>query len=127
MGEARDVADSMAAAKCRVGLGRASQTYRPAMGRITNEEGREAMTELVKVKRGNALSDLWDAIWKKKQETFLYLKEHAHDFGGFLGQHTNPDRQRKLAVMREKGITGKQYRRQVKRERQLSRGIIRVN
>jgi hypothetical protein len=34
MGEARDVADSMAAAKCRVGLGRASQIYRPAMGRI---------------------------------------------------------------------------------------------
>ena len=67
-------------------------------------------TEMVKVKRGNMLSNLWEDIFKKK---FDYVKTRPL-IQGHLGQHTNPARQAKNKIMREEGLTGKQYRKRMK-------------
>jgi hypothetical protein len=70
--------------------------------------------ELVKVKRGNALSQLWDEIFfakVKKPERLIY-------HGGPVEQAINPDRQQKKFIMRARGMkNGKEYRRYLKNER----------
>ena len=76
--------------------------------------------ELVKVKRGNALSNLWDEIFKKKIQ--MLYRPLVPNYGP-VEQRFSPDRQRKKAVMREQGITGKQYRAQLKRQRRTPNGI----
>ena len=69
--------------------------------------------EMIKVKRGNMLSNLWDDIFE-----FRLRKAHTRvQVQGHLGQHTNPLRQEKNKVMRENGFTGKQYRKYIKEQR----------
>jgi hypothetical protein len=75
-----------------------------------NEEDCLMDTEMVKVKRGNMLSNLWEDIFKKKLD---YVKTRPL-IQGYLGQHTNPARQAKNKIMREEGLTGKQYRKRMK-------------
>lgn len=71
------------------------------------------MTEMVKIKRENALSKLWQEIFEKKMKKSL----NSGYTVGFTGQHHNPERQRKNKAMKELGMTGKQYRRHLKKER----------
>lgn len=71
--------------------------------------------EMIKVKRGNMLSNLWSDIFEyrlNKARTRVQVQGH-------LGQHTNPERQQKNKVMREKGFTGKQYRKYIKEQRRV--------
>jgi hypothetical protein len=77
--------------------------------------------EMVKVKRGNWLSDLWEEIFLGKMRT---LKREPLPYYGPVEQRINPDRQKKLAVMREQGITGKQYRRRLKLQRRLAKEAV---
>ena len=74
-------------------------------------------TEMIKVKKGNMLSNLWEDIFKKKLD---YVKIRPL-IQGHLGQHTNPARKQKNEVMRKFGWTGKQYR---KYSKALRRGGV---
>ena len=80
------------------------------------------MKELIKVKRGNALSNLWNEIWQKK---FQPMKE-PYRIAGFLGQHFNRVRQEKHRVMREMNISSeRQYRKYKKLQRRLAKETVR--
>lgn len=77
------------------------------------------MTDVAKIQRGNLLSLLWQDMFAKKIATIRNYKMPLRSMG-FLGQHNNPLRQEKNRVMREKGITGKQYRRLMKAQRRAA-------
>lgn len=70
-------------------------------------------SEMIKVKKGNMLSNLWNDIFKSKLDKLKIPRINM----GFLGQHTNPARQQKNEVMKKFGWTGKQYRRHMKKIR----------
>ncbi|PKN20917.1 MAG: hypothetical protein CVU71_03820 [Deltaproteobacteria bacterium HGW-Deltaproteobacteria-6] len=82
--------------------------------------------EIAKVKRGNALSLLFQEIFQKRMAKLAEAKTRFMTMG-FLGQHTSTDRQRKNAIMKEKGFTGKQYRRYVKKLRMEAKATAKIS
>lgn len=70
--------------------------------------------EQIKIRRGNALSLLYQEL----METLLTKsKKQPEKVMGFLGQHTSNSRQTKNKIMLERGLTGKQYRDFIKQQR----------
>lgn len=77
------------------------------------------MSELEKVKRKNLLSQLFDEIFQAKIKKYTPTPVME-----FAGQHFNQVRQAKNKIMRERKITGKQYRRLIKNQRILSKAEV---
>lgn len=81
---------------------------------------------IVRTKRGNALSRLYQEMLDTKARKIIEKRDRLNAIHSqiFSGQHTSADRQYKLNRMRQLGIkTGKAYRKYVKAERRISKGI----